>query len=39
MKLIYIGRGRQTQKDPSFETIYEKPRFTRLKPADSTYRI
>lgn len=28
----------KTQKDPSFETIYEKPHFTRLKP-DSTYRI
>ncbi|XP_043338882.1 protein MFI isoform X2 [Cervus canadensis] len=33
-----LEEEKETQKDPSFETIYEEPLFTRLKP-DSTYRI
>ena len=33
-----LEEEKETQKDPSFETIYEEPPFTRLKP-DSTYRI
>ena len=33
-----LEEAKETQKDTSFETIYEEPHFTRLKP-DSTYRI
>uniref|UniRef100_A0A8C6FPD2 Chromosome 11 open reading frame 65 n=1 Tax=Moschus moschiferus TaxID=68415 RepID=A0A8C6FPD2_MOSMO len=33
-----LEEEKETEKEPSFETIYEEPHFTRLKP-DSTYRL